>query len=391
MQVEIVDSMADIDAGEWNRLAGDRYPFLRHEFLLTAETTGCVSRATGWIPRHMILRAAGGTAVAAMPLYEKSHSWGEFVFDWAWAEAYQRAGLRYYPKLVSAVPFTPAPSPRLLSANNDEHARTLLASALEFAKEAGHSSLHVLFPHVSELDALKNAGLKLRKDCQFHWHNSNYRSFDDFLASFSSAKRKKARRDRRHVREQGIVFRWLDGHQTDVAIWSDVYQLISHTFLRRGSMPYYDYDFFVEISKRLPRNILVILAERRRMPIAAAVFYVGANALYGRYWGSAAHYNALHFETCYYQGIDYCIANRLGLFEPGTQGEHKVSRGFVPVTTWSAHWLARPEFLTAVGHYLNEERRQVERYMEAIEAHSPYRANSEGEHGALADVSKRST
>lgn len=394
MQVEIVDSMADIDAGAWNRLAGDAYPFLRHEFLLAAETTGCVSRATGWIPRHIVIRADRGRAIAAMPLYEKSHSWGEFVFDWSWAQAYHRAGLEYYPKLVSAVPFTPAPSTRLL-ADRGEHAAILLEAALGLARDSGHSSLHVLFPHAGELDTFQKAGMKLRKDCQFHWHNGNYRSFDDFLGSFSSAKRKKARRDRRHVKEQGIEFRWLKGDQTDAAVWNDVFQMISQTFLRRGSMPYYDYDFFVEIAKRLPRNILVVLAERHRMPVAAAVFYEGRDTLYGRYWGSDAHYNALHFETCYYQGIDYCIANGLRIFEPGTQGEHKISRGFVPVTTWSAHWLARPEFFSAVGRYLKEEQRHVERYMAAVGAHSPYRSNGQGNrdarHDIQTDVTKRST
>jgi hypothetical protein len=340
-----------------------------------------------------VIRGPRGATAAAMPLYEKSHSWGEFVFDWAWAQAYQREGVRYYPKLVSAVPFTPAPSPRLLASGNEEYSKALLDAALALAREAGHSSLHVLFPHVSELGTLEGAGLKLRKDCQFHWHNADYRSFDHFLATFSSAKRKKARRDRRHVHEQGIEFRWLRGDQTDRAIWSDVYEMISHTFLRRGSMPYYDYDFFVQIAERLPENILVVLAERKRMPVAAAVFYVGANALYGRYWGSDARYNALHFETCYYQGIDYCIAKRLQRFEPGTQGEHKVSRGFVPATTWSAHWLARPEFFAAIGRYLKEERRHVERYMAAVDAHSPYRADGRCEraHTALEEAAKRST
>ena len=373
LRVEILERIADIDAGDWNRLAGAAYPFLQHEFLHAAEATGCVARGTGWEPRHLVLRAADGRAVAAMPLYEKTHSWGEFVFDWAWAQAYQRAGVEYFPKLVSAVPFTPAPSPRLLG--NAELAPRLLAAALELATDAGHSSLHVLFPEANELDTLRAAGLKLRKDCQFHWHNRDYRSFDEFLATFSSAKRKKARRDRRHVSEQGIAFRWLAGDALDAATWSDVYQLISNTFMRRGSMPYFDYDFFVEVSRRLPRQILVVLAERRNTPVAAAVFYVGADTLYGRYWGSDAHYNALHFETCYYQGIDYCIAHGIRRFEPGTQGEHKISRGFVPVTTWSAHWLARPEFFDAVGRYIREEGRHVDRYMAAVDGHSPYRGD----------------
>ena len=373
-RVEVLERIADVDAAEWNRLAGPGYPFLQHEFLHAAEATGCVSAASGWRPRHLVLRTADGTAVAAMPLYEKSHSWGEFVFDWAWAQAYHRAGVEYYPKLVSAVPFTPAPSRRCLGAPG--LAASLLDAALELASDADYSSLHVLFPEAGELDALRGAGLELRKDCQFHWHNRDYRSFDEFLASFSSAKRKKARRDRRHVREQGIAFRWLSGGDLDAATWTDVYHLISDTFLRRGSMPYFDYDFFVELSRRLPRQVLVVLAEKQATPVAAAVFYVGADTLYGRYWGSDTHYNALHFETCYYQGIDYCIAHGLRRFEPGTQGEHKISRGFVPVTTWSAHWLARPEFFAAVGRYIREEERHVDRYMAAVDAHSPYRGDS---------------
>jgi hypothetical protein len=375
MKVDVAARISDIEAAEWNRLAGHDFPFLRHEFLRAAERTGCVSKSTGWSPRHITIRDRGGNLRGAMPLYEKTHSWGEFVFDWSWAQAYHRAGVPYYPKLVSAVPFTPAPSPRLLlgDENGGENAELLVDAALEIAKASSCSSLHVLFPMEEELQVLRKAGLELRKDCQFHWHNRNYRSFEDFLATFSSAKRKKARRDRRHVHEQEIAFRWLKGNDMDAAIWQDVYEMISTTFLRRGSMPYYDYAFFTSISRALPDNVLVVLAERRRMPVAAAIFYEGADTLYGRYWGSDGHYDALHFETCYYQGIDYCIANGLARFEPGTQGEHKISRGFVPVSTWSAHWLARPEFFTAVGQYLKEERRHVDRYMDAVAAHSPYR------------------
>lgn len=375
MKVDIAASIAEIGATDWNELAGAEFPFLRHEFLHAAESTGCVSQASGWSPRHLALRDRNGRLVAAMPLYEKTHSWGEFVFDWSWAQAYHRAGIPYYPKLVSAVPFTPAPSTRLLLAdpNDRDSASVLVEAALDLAKRSGCSSLHVLFPADRELDLLQECGLKLRKDCQFHWHNRNYKDFDEFLSTFSSAKRKKARRDRRRVREQGIEFRWLTGFQTDDAVWKVVYEMISNTFLLRGSMPYYDYDFFTTVSRVLPDNLLVILAERNRSPVAAAVFYQGRDTLYGRYWGSEVHYDALHFETCYYQGIDYCIANGISHFEPGTQGEHKISRGFVPVSTWSAHWLAQPEFFAAVGHYLDEEQRHVDRYIDAVESHSPYR------------------
>ena len=372
MRAEIATSINEFDVADWNALAGDQFPFLRHEFLLAAESTGCVAPESGWVPRHIGLRDKSGSLVAAMPLYEKTHSWGEFVFDWSWAHAYERAGLDYYPKLVSAVPFTPAPSSRLL-VNDREHALILLDAARQLATDDDYSSVHVLFPRESELDILEGAGLKLRKDCQFHWHNHQYTDFDSFLSTFSSTKRKKVRRERRRVAEQGISFRRLRGEDMDEAIWTDVYELISMTFLRRGSMPYFTLEFFLEVSKRLPGNILVILAEKNRQPIAAAVFYDAQQTLYGRYWGADASYNALHFETCYYQGIDYCIEHGRQLFEPGTQGEHKISRGFVPVNTWSAHWLARPEFFSAVGQFLSAEKRHVERYVDAVSTHSPYK------------------
>ena len=375
MSIEFVDGIDEVAATEWNALVGDRYPFLHHEFLSAAEQTGCVSPETGWQPRHALLRDSGNRLRAAMPLYEKTHSWGEFVFDWAWAQAYQRAGREYYPKLVSAVPFTPAPSPRLLLAERagTDDAGALVDAVLAFAARRGLSSLHVLFPLAEELPIFEAAGLMRRKDCQFHWHNRGYRSFDDFLATFSSAKRKKARRDRRQVVEQGIGFRWLRGDEMDAARWSIVYEMISNTFLQRGSMPYYDLDFFMTVAARLPENILVVLAEKFSKPVACAVFYRDDRTLYGRYWGSDAPYNALHFETCYYQGIDYCIASGLECFEPGTQGEHKISRGFVPVATWSAHWMAQPEFGDAISRYLREEVRHVDRYIAAVDSHSPYR------------------
>ncbi|MFQ5547226.1 MAG: GNAT family N-acetyltransferase [Woeseia sp.] len=376
MQVEIHDSIAEIDTSAWNRLAGGDFPFLRHEFLSAAEKTGCVSPSTGWTPRHVALYGRGGEIRAAMPLYEKSHSWGEFVFDWSWAQAYQRAGFDYYPKLVSAVPFTPAPSSRLLLGERERPglASRLVGEAVRLAKDSDCSSLHVLFPRPDELQVLRDSGLQLRKDCQFHWHNQEYLSFDDFLGTFSSAKRKKAKRERRRVAESGITFRWVYGEDADPALWRDVYRLISITFLRHGSMPYFDLDFFVDVSRHIPRTVLLVLAEKNDMLIAAAVFYESDSTLYGRYWGSDARYNALHFETCYYQGIEYCIANNKTVFEPGTQGEHKLARGFVPTATWSAHWLARPEFYAAIRKYLLEEGRYIEQYMDAAGTHTPYRA-----------------
>lgn len=378
MRLTVHDAIADIAAAEWNAVAGDEYPFLRHEFLLAAEQTGSVSADAGWIPRHLTVEK-DGTLLGAMPLYEKDHSWGEFVFDWAWARAYEHAGLPYYPKLVSAVPFTPAPSRRLLLAENAgaDVARVLIDGAIALAEKTGCSSLHILFPLEDELPLFRDAGLRVRKDCQFHWENRDYADFDAFLQTFTAVKRKKARRDRRRVSEAGIQFRRLRGADLDKDTWETVFRMISITFMRRGSLPYYDLDFFLRIAAALPDNILVILAEQDGQPIAAAVFYESASTLYGRYWGSTGYHNALHFETCYYQGIEYCIDKGLQRFEPGTQGEHKISRGFAPVYTWSAHWLAHPEFLSAIGDYLEEEGHHVDRYVDAVDSHSPYRDDRE--------------
>ena len=380
MKVTVHDSISSIAREDWNALAGDDYPFLRHAFLELAEHTGSVSPDAGWTPRHLTLHD-GGKLRAAMPLYEKSHSWGEFVFDWAWAHAYEQAGLDYYPKLVSAIPFTPAPSTRILRADHGDHeaVQVLLSAAIKLASDTGCSSLHVLFPAADEVSQFEVAGFLVRKDCQFHWHNRGYETFDDFLATFTSAKRKKAKRDRRRVAENGIRFRRLRGALLDKEAWSIVYALIARTFMLRGSLPYFDQDFFEGLSANLPDNILVIMAEKDDMPVAAAVFYESSTTLYGRYWGSDGHYDALHFETCYYQGIDYCIETGKRLFEPGTQGEHKISRGFAPVETWSAHWLAHPEFANAIERYLNEEGRHIDRYIETVDEHTPYKADKDQE------------
>ena len=375
MKVTVHDSISSLAREDWDALAGDEYPFLKHAFLDLAERTGSVSPDAGWTPRHLTLQD-GGKLRAAMPLYEKTHSWGEFVFDWAWARAYEQAGLDYYPKLVSAVPFTPAPSTRILRAdNNDSEAvHLLLSAATRLATETNCSSVHVLFPTSDEIALFADAGLLIRKDCQFHWHNRGYEKFDDFLATFTSAKRKKAKRDRRRVAENGIRFRRLRGPQLDSEAWSTVYALIARTFMLRGSLPYFNQGFFEGLSTNLPDNILVIMAEKDDMPVAAAVFYESDTTLYGRYWGSDGHFDALHFETCYYQGIDYCIETGKQCFEPGTQGEHKISRGFSPVETWSAHWLAHPQFADAIGRYLDEEGRHIENYIETVDAHTPYKS-----------------
>ena len=376
--------MSAIDAPSWNRLAGDS-PFLRHEFLAALEDTGCVGGDTSWQPHHLLLHE-DAALVAALPLYIRYDSSGEFVFDWGWAHAYQQAGLDYYPKLVSAVPFTPATGQRLLidaaRIEPETAAERLLDGARDLCRRLDASSLHVLFPTSEEQRVLAKAGLHGRKGCQFHWHNRGYADFDAFLATFTSAKRKKAKRERRRIAEANIVFEHLRGDELDDADWDAVYDFYSRTFLRRGRLPYLNREFFTQVGQTMPESVVVILARYERKPIAAAICFRSRNTLFGRYWGSLADFHSLHFEACYYQGIDYCIRHRLSRFEPGTQGEHKISRGFVPTATWSSHWLCDSGFDRALRDLLIREESHVDAYMIELNSHLPYRQAGNGlEHG----------
>ncbi len=376
MRIEVIGGMAGVAATDWNGLAGATGPFLRHEFLAALEETGCATPATGWTPCHLLLKDEAGRLAGAMPLYSKTGSFGEFVFDWAWADAYRRAGLRYFPKLVSAVPFTPATGPRLLHAPDRDPGAVraaLLAGATALAAETGASSVHVLFPTASEAAALDGAGFLARKDCQFHWSNRGYPDFDAFLGEFTAEKRKKARRERRRVAEAGISFVRLAGGEIDGPLWETLYALHATSFWRRGREPYLSEAFFRQISATAPDSVLAIVALLSGRPVATALCFRGADTLYGRYWGSEGEHHSLHFETCYYQGIEYCIEKGLATFEPGTQGEHKISRGFVPTVTRSGHWLSHPRFAAAVDEYLGRERAHMDDYIEAATEHVPFR------------------
>jgi hypothetical protein len=376
-----LDDLGAVDPAAWNALAGG-HPLLGHEFLRALETSGSVGPGTAWQPCHLVLRDEHGALVGALPLYLKSDSRGEFVFDWSWADAYERAGLAYYPKLVSAVPFTPAAGARLLVAADADRGlirRRLIEAAIGLARDAGMSSWHVLFPDDGERAAFAEAGLLERKSCQFHWSNAGYADFDDFLSRFSSAKRKKAKRERRRIAEAGIRFEHLPGDAVPRADWDPIFDFYARTFYRRGRGPYLNRAFFEEIVARTPEHLLVILARYEGQPIATAICFKGQDTLYGRYWGSAQDFHSLHFETCYYQGIDYCIRHGLTRFEPGTQGEHKISRGFTPTATWSFHWLAEPTFADAIQGYLARETAHVDTYMAHWDEHLPYRADAFGE------------
>jgi len=373
--LRIVDSIASVPAQQWNALETGGNPFVSHEFLLTLERTGCVGGDTSWTPCHLLLQTASCEVEAALPLYRKSDSWGEFVFDWSWARAYQQAGLSYYPKLISMPPFTPATGPRLLAKTQD--ARTRLASALiDYAREQRVSSAHLLFVTDADRAALGSHDYLWRKDCQFHWHNRDYPNFDAFLATFRSEKRKKALRERRRVQENGISFRTLPGEEMDARLWEIVFGFSAGTFAVRGHEHYLNVNFFRAVSAALPGAVVVKLAEFEGTPIATAIFFRGGDTLYGRYWGAAAEFHSLHFETCYYQGIEYCIEQGLRRFEPGTQGEHKVPRGFEPTQTWSAHWIADPRFRRAIDTYLDQERTAVDEYMRQVQEHVPFKRES---------------
>ncbi len=374
-KARFLDSIAEVDAADWNSLAKGGQPFLRHEFLLALEQSGCVAPRTGWTPRHLIIDDAQGRPVGAMPLYRKAHSRGEFVFDFSWANAYAQHGLRYYPKLLCAVPFTPVRGPRLLidpAADAKAVTGSLIRSAIDYARSEHLSSWHVLFPTADTAEILRSSGLILRRDCQFHWHNRGYRSFDEFLATFTAEKRKKAKRERRRVAEAGISFDTLHGGDIDDVLWDAVYGFYSDTFYRHGHEPYLNLKFFKLVAASMPDRLMLKVARIGSVPIAVAVFFVGDDALFGRYWGAGGNYHSLHFETCYYQGIEYCIERKLQRFEPGTQGEHKVPRGFVPTLMSSAHFVADQRFANAIREFAEREARGVDHYAAAVNEHVPY-------------------
>ena len=375
MKAAIHSSIDEIDPRQWNALGSGGNPFLRHEFFAALEHGGCVGPGTGWRPRLLTLSDARGLAAAA-PAFLRTDSYGEFVFDFAWAEAYLRHGLEYYPKLTVAVPFTPAGGPRLLVRAGLDPAETGLGvlEALEaHAARERLSSIHALFVDEPGRSACERAGWLLRRDCQFHWTNRGYASFEDYLATFTAEKRKKARRERRRVREAGIHFETRFGGELDPPLLDRVYGFHRETFLRHGHEPYLTREFFGEIARTLGEALVVKIARHRRTPVAAAIFFWCPETLYGRYWGAEEEYHSLHFETCYHQGIEFCIERGVKRFEPGTQGEHKVARGFEPQLTWSAHYIADPRFREAIRDFLRREGGLIDEYAREVREHVPFR------------------
>jgi uncharacterized protein len=379
----ILGSPAEVDAAEWNALLARQAqptPFLRHEFLSALHATHCATPEAGWAPQFVTLTdARTGRLAAAAPVYLKGHSYGEYVFDWAWADAYKRNGLEYYPKLLCAVPFTPVQGTRLIAA--DETARRhLAATLLAFAEQADVSSLHVLFPTTEDASALTDLGMMEREGVQFHWLNPGYRDFDEFLATLEQKKRKNIRAERRKVHDAGVTLRRVCGEDIRDEEWRFFSRCYRQTYREHFSTPYLNLDFFRTIGESMPENLLLVIAEYEGKPIASSlvVYQRGENGdggtLYGRYWGALEHVPCLHFEAAYYQPLEFCIEEGIAVFEGGAQGEHKMARGFMPTVTRSAHWLAHPAFADAVARFLASETNHIHAYVNELNEHNPFRS-----------------
>ncbi|MET0983092.1 MAG: GNAT family N-acetyltransferase [Telluria sp.] len=373
-RTHIVSSLSEIGQPAWDgllALQGDMNPFLSYAFLHALHESGSATPETGWQPQYIALYD-GDELAAALPLYVKDHSYGEYVFDWAWADAYQRHGLDYYPKLLAAVPFTPVAGPRLLA--RDAQARAALIEVLVATQQATEvSSTHILFPPEEHARQLREAGFMLRSGVQFHWLNAGYADFDEFLATLEQKKRKNIRAERRKVRDAGVTLRRVRGADATSEDWVLFNRCYRHTYAAHHSTPYLNLDFFRRIGATMPENILLVIAERAGRPIASSLVIHTADTLYGRYWGELEHVPCLHFEAAYYQPLEFCIEQGIGTFEGGAQGEHKMARGFLPTRTFSAHWLAHPSFADAIERFLEREAGGIDEYMSELNERNPFK------------------
>lgn len=376
LTITLLRSMGEISAAEWNACAGEDNPFISHAFLSALERSGSACDESGWAAQHLAVCDRAGMLLACAPLYLKNHSYGEYVFDWSWAEAYRRAGGRYYPKLQCAVPFTPVTGPRLLvrpDAPRERLQRLLIAGMVEVARRTKVSSLHVTFPTGQEARLLGESGLLPRLGQQYHWENRGYGSFDDFLAQLSSRKRKTIRKERERANGQGLTIHSLTGPAIEPRHWDAFYRFYLDTVDRKWAQAYLTRDFFRLIGETMADRILLIMAEDRGELVAGALNLIGRDTLYGRNWGCAGEYRFLHFEACYYRAIDFAITHGLKRVEAGAQGEHKVQRGYLPTPTYSAHWIADPAFREAVARFVEQERDMIEQDMEQTVEMGPFR------------------
>jgi len=369
--IKIHRDLSDIAAAEWNALKQDDNPFTRYEFLSALEQNSCLENY-GWYPCHIILRNRAGKLCAALPLYIKMNNYGEFVFDWSWEQAYTHQSIAYYPKLVCAVPYTPVGGERLLCSDH-KYKNLLINAAIQLTQQQNFSGVHWLFPNDLDYQHLAQFPLAFRSDCQYHWYNNDYGNFDDFLSVLRSKKRKMIQRERRLVSEQGITIELLHGHEITSQLWQNIHQLYESIYDYKSGLPTLSRAFFEAIGNTMPDNLVVVLAMHNNQIIACAINLRDGDALYGRHWGVKNYHDSLHFETCYYAGIEYCISNRLKRFEPGAGGTHKIARGFLPTATCSAHWLAHTGFMQSAIKICAHEQNAVYDYICDNWSHHPYR------------------
>ncbi len=383
LQVEIVEDLAGIDPAEWNSLGEADYPFTRHEFLTALQNNHCLLEF-GWQPVYVLLRDGSEQIIAGAACYIKYNSYGELVFDHSWANAYEHSGRAYYPKLVTAIPYTPATGPRLLFNRNIGDPQTIrsLQSELirvikQFCQAHNLSGWHCLFERETTVKPLADHDLLYRYDCQYHWANRNYQDFDDFLSALSSRKRKNIRRERASVQAEGLSIQRKFGHQLNANEWQRVHELYAGIFERKYGTPTLTHDFFRRIGRDLRNQVMVVMVLKQDRIVATSVFLRSDSTLYGRVWGCDEYYNFLHFECCYYQGIEFCIEQGLQNFDPGAQGEHKISRGFLPTRTCSAHWMVESDFQQSLRRYLPMEEQAIDEYCLDMAKRSPYRRDTE--------------
>ncbi len=379
MDIVVHDSLADISASQWNAMLPSNNPFMRHEFLLGLEVTKCVTLESGWESAHIAVYQdqTRDVLIGAMPCYIKSHSYGEYIFDWSWADAHQRHGLEYYPKLSNAVPFTPATGERLLvsgSHDRSEIEAALFSAAIALSEQRKLSSFHSLFTTQQQANDLNTLGCLTRHSSQFHWKNKNYQNFDAFLALMSSKKRKNIKRERRRVRETGIQYRWLSGDELNQDAVDTMYRFYSRTIRHYGAQSYLNQAFFEYLAQHFSDQTLFLFAEYNDQIIAGGLYFKSNDTLYGRYWGALDNFHSVHFETCYYQAIEWCINNGYQRFEAGAQGEHKLARGLEANTTYSAHWIAHQGFRQAIDDFLVSEQEHMLNYQSHMNNHSPFKA-----------------
>ena len=365
MKVDFVDSIEKISKEDWESVLNNKYPFLQYDFLKTLEVTKCVSPEQGWTPFHAVV-SEGEMIVAIMPLYIKTDSQGEFIFDWSWADAFYRNGLEYYPKLVSSIPFTPASGPRILFTDQSKSLIIIkeVSSALKrISQEQSFSGVHILLAEKDEINKFSREDFSLRTSYSFHWFNNNYESFDSFLKDMTSRQRKNIKKEREKIAKQGITLSRIKGEDISHEMIETFYRFYQVTYLKRGMRGYLNFKFFESIIKHSPDSILLVMAQNSDGNyVAGALNFYDDQKLYGRYWGCLEEYDSLHFETCYYQGIEFCIGHGLGSFDPGVQGEHKIKRGFCPIETYSAHWIRDARFKEAIDDFLERERTHILEY-----------------------------